>query len=145
MRASQTCIDLIKSFEGFRSEPYTCPAGKLTIGYGTTRGVTREMRATEAEAEALLRRDLVLVEEVLAAALKVRVSQQQFDALCCWAYNVGIGNATRSSLLRRLNGGERATVADEFLRWNRAGGEVLPGLIRRREAERALFLSGEAA
>lgn len=142
MRASQAAIDLIKSFEGFRSESYQCPAGIWTVGYGTTRGAEPGQRVTEAEAVTMLRADLQHVEGVLSAAVKVPVTQAQFDALCSLAYNIGCGNLTRSTLLKRLNGGDAPGAAEEFLRWNRAGGQVLVGLVRRREAERALFLNG---
>lgn len=138
-------LDLIKHFEGLRLEAYICPAGVPTIGYGSTRGVRLGDRISEAQAEALLRRDLLRFERAVNDLVKVPLTQGQFDALVSFAYNVGEGSLASSTLLKRLNAGRYAEAADQFLRWNKArvNGRLtaLPGLTRRREAERALFLT----
>jgi lysozyme len=136
-------IDLIKQFEGLRLRAYPDPgSGRApwTIGYGTTRGVRPGMVITKAQAEEMLRRDLREIEEAVNDLVTVEISQSMFDALMSFAYNVGVGNLRRSTLLRKLNQGDLEGAADQLLRWNRARGRVLPGLTRRRIAERDLFL-----
>lgn len=145
MKASQAAIDLIKEHEGCRLDAYLCPAGKPSIGYGHTGGVEIGQSITPKEAEDLLRSDLERFEQGVSAALMVPVTQSQFDALVCFAYNVGLAALRASTLLKRLNAGDAAGAADEFLRWNKAKGHALPGLTKRRKAERALFLTKEEA
>lgn len=140
MKPSQACIDLIKRFEGFRAEPYVCPAGRLTIGYGTTSGVTKDMRVSEADAETMLRNDLARVEHEVSQLVRAAVTQAQFDALCCFAYNCGTTALKTSTLLRLVNAGDVNGAADEFPRWVHGAGKQLPGLVKRRAAEQALFL-----
>lgn len=144
MKASREAVDLIKQFESFRATPYLCPAGKLTIGFGTTRCVRPDMRVTEVEAEQMLCADLAVVESCLANEVSVPLSQHQTDALCSFVYNVGPGAFCTSTLLKRLNAGDYRDAADEFLRWDRSGGKILPGLTRRRRAERSLFLTPDS-
>ncbi|ABI89811.1 MULTISPECIES: lysozyme [Burkholderia] len=136
-------IALIKQFEGLRLARYLDAVGKPTIGYGhlilPNERFTRPL--TPAEAEALLRRDLRGAELNLRKLLHVPVTQQQFDALMSFVFNLGAGRLRSSTLLRYLNAGARTRAADQFLVWNKAGGKPLAGLTKRRQAERALFLS----
>jgi GH24 family phage-related lysozyme (muramidase) len=139
-KTNQAGLDLIKSFEGLRLTAYICPAGVPTIGYGTTSGVRMGDRITPAQAEALLRRDLAKFEQAVDQAVKVTLNSNQFSALVSFTYNVGAGAFQRSTLLKLLNQGNYQAAAQEFMKWNRGGGRVLPGLTRRRLAEQRLFL-----
>lgn len=140
MRTSQKGIDLIKKFEGCRLEAYKCPAGIWTIGYGHTKGVKDGQIITQEQAEEFLREDLRIFEQTVESCVKVPLSQNQFDALVSFCYNCGSGALKTSTLLRLLNEGKYSSAADQFLRWNKAGGKVLVGLTRRREEEREMFL-----
>lgn len=143
MKTSPKGIALIKSAEGLRLKAYPDPGtGGLpwTIGYGSTSGVTRNMVITEAQAEQMLSEDLVRFERIVDRLVRVPVNQGQFDALVSFTYNVGEGNFTKSTLLRKLNTDDAAGAAEQFSRWVNAGGKVLPGLVKRRAAERAMFL-----
>ena len=133
-------LRLLKSFEGLRLNAYVDPVGVLTIGYGTTAGVFSGMQITENEAEALLKRDLRRFETAVADLVQVPLSSDQFSALVCFAYNVGEYALANSTLLSLLNQGDFQGAADQFLRWNRGNSGELPGLTRRRNAERSLFL-----
>ncbi|MHA8112652.1 lysozyme [Kosakonia cowanii] len=146
MRISDKGISLIKQFEGLRLTAYQDSVGVWTIGYGWTQPVDGKpirlgMTIKEETAERLLRTGLVGYESDVSKLVKVKLTQGQFDALVSFAYNLGARALSTSTLLQKLNAGDYAGAADEFLRWNKAGGKVLPGLTRRREAERALFLS----
>lgn len=138
-------IDLIKSFEGLKLNAYICPAGIPTIGYGTTRVNSQPVQMgsviTESQAVDYLKADLQQFESAVNGAVKVPVTQNQFDALVSFTYNLGAGNLRSSTLLKKLNAGDYAGAADEFPKWNKAGGKELAGLTRRRNAERDLFLS----
>ena len=146
MKTSDMGLSLIKSFEGFSSKPYLCPAGVPTIGYGATyypdgRRVTMQDRpVTVAQATDMLRSMLASYEAGVSRYVLVPVTQGQFDALVSFAYNVGLSALKDSTLLRLVNARDYAGAAAQFARWNRAGGKVLPGLTRRREAERKLFV-----
>ena len=148
MKTSDKGLSLIKSFEGFRAKPYKCPAGVPTIGYGATyypdgRRVTMQDKpVSEADATAMLRSMLASYEAGVSRYVLVPVTQGQFDALVSFAYNLGLSALKSSTLLRLLNLRDYAGAAAQFGRWNRAGGKVLPGLTRRREAERVMFLKG---
>lgn len=145
MKTSDKGLQLIKQFEGFSAKPYKCPAGVPTIGYGATyytdgRRVTMaDKPVTEPEATALLRAMLSSYEAGVDRYVQVPLTQGQFDALVSFAYNVGLSSLKGSTLLRLLNDKNYAGAASQFARWNKAGGKVLPGLTRRREAERLLF------
>ena len=141
MKISQRGLDLIKEFEGFRAEAYLCPAGVWTIGYGHTGDVTPDDSCTMAEAEEMLRKDVERFEAAVDRLVKVPLTEGQFDALVSFAFNLGEGNLMQSTLLKKLNREDYAGAADEFGKWVKAGNKTLPGLVRRREAERALFLS----
>lgn len=140
MRVSDTGIALIQEFEGLKLTAYRDPVGIWTIGYGHTRTARAGMRITNEQAVALMREDLAMFERCVERAVLAKINQNQFDALVSWAYNVGCGAMAKSTLIRKLNAGDRDGAADELLRWNKAGGKVLAGLSRRRRAERELFL-----
>lgn len=147
MKASQACFDMIRRFEGFSSFPYRCPAGVPTIGYGSTsytdgRSVSMtDQQITEKQAAALLLATLTQYEAAVNGNVTVPLSQSQFDALVDFAYNAGAKNLITSTLLKKLNSGDYAGAADQFGKWVFANGKVLAGLVKRREAERKLFLS----
>ena len=133
--------ELIKSFEGLELEAYLCPADIWTIGYGHTGNVKEGDSITKAEAEALLDKDLQTFRNGVKRLVKVPLNENQFGALVSFAYNLGLGSLQNSTLLKMLNAGDYTGSADQFLRWNKSGGKVLTGLVRRREAERAVFLT----
>ncbi|HEC7976913.1 TPA: lysozyme [Salmonella enterica subsp. enterica serovar Singapore] len=146
MQTSEKGIALIKEFEGCRLTAYQDSVGVWTIGYGWTQPVDGKpiragMTIKKETAERLLKTGLVSYESDVSRLVKVGLTQGQFDALVSFTYNLGARSLSTSTLLRKLNAGDYAGAADEFLRWNKAGGKVLNGLTRRREAERALFLS----
>lgn len=135
-------LEIIKECEGLQTKAYICPAGILTIGYGHTgKDVTKDLVITETQAEDLLRQDVKNAEKTVRTYVKVQLTQGQFDALVSFVFNLGAGNFKSSTLLKKLNANDIAGAADEFLRWNKSGGKVLPGLTKRRERERACFLS----
>lgn len=139
-------IDLIKSFEGFSASTYLCPANVATIGYGSTvyadgtHVTLKDKPISEEEARYLLCKQVNdYYGQAVNRYVQVEINQNQFDALCSFAYNLGVGSLKSSTLLRKLNLGEYASASNQFLRWNRAGGKVLKGLVRRRKAEKDLF------
>lgn len=144
MNISDRGLDLIKSFEGCKLTAYPDP-GSLdgrpwTIGWGTTRGVRQGMTITQEEADLLLAEDVSSFSAAVNRLVTVPLNQNQFDALVCFAYNVGSSNLGSSTLLRLLNEGDYEGAAGQFGRWVKGGaGETLPGLVRRRAAEKALF------
>lgn len=139
-------LDLIKFFEGCRLTAYVCPAGVLTIGFGSTgKHVKPGMRVTPAEAERLLKTDLQRFEQAVSAAVKVRLTDNQFAACVSLAFNIGTGAFTGSTLVKKLNASDFEGAAGQFERWNKAGGRVLAGLTGRRMAERDLFLTADPA
>ncbi len=141
MQTGEAGIDLIKSFESLALTTYICPAGKLTIGYGHTAGVQPGEQITPDQADALLAQDLASSEQAVNQSVVTPLNQNQFDALISFCFNVGTGNFESSTLLRLLNNGDYTGAADQFLLWNHSRGQVMDGLTRRREAERALFLT----
>ncbi|EKW0743268.1 lysozyme [Citrobacter freundii] len=149
MQTSEKGIKNIKDFEGCSLTAYPDPGtggAPWTIGYGWTHPVDGKpikpgMTIKQETADRLLKTGLVSYENDVLKMAKVKLTQGQFDALVSFAYNVGSRALSTSTLLRKLNDGDVMGAADEFLRWNKAGGKVLNGLTRRREAERALFLS----
>lgn len=132
-------LEIIKKWEGLYLEAYLCPANVWTIGYGHTKTAVPGMRITESEAEDLLRQDMEWVEEAVNRLVAVPLTQNQYDALCSFTFNVGAGALGKSTLLKKLNAGDYAGAANEFPRWNRGGGRVLRGLVNRRADEQALF------
>ena len=146
MKTSQAGLGLIKQFEGLRLKPYLCSAGVATIGYGSTmyadgRKVTlKDAAITEPQALELLANTLGKYEKAVNDYVKVTLTQNEFDALVSFTYNLGAGNLLSSTLLKKLNAGDKAGAANQFEVWNKAGGKVLQGLVTRRAAEKALFL-----
>lgn len=141
MTTSDIGLALIKKFEGCRLQAYKCPAGVWTIGYGHTRGVTKGQVISQVDAERMLREDIAPIERQVNA-LGINLRQGQFDALVSFIFNLGIGNFNHSTLRKRIFAkADDAIIAAEFKKWNKAGGKVMPGLVRRREEEAALWIS----
>jgi len=142
MKINEEGLELIKSFEGCELKAYKDIVGILTIGYGHTGADVKENQTiTQAEAEEILKTDLERFEKgVLDLCKLVTLNSNQFSALVCFSFNVGLGAFKTSTMLKLLSAKEYDKAADQFLRWNKAGGKEVKGLTRRREAERALFL-----
>lgn len=147
MKTNNEGVQLIKEFEGFVPKWYQDPVGVWTIGYGHTDNAgspkyatSKNMRLTVAEATSILQRDLGQYESAVERLVKVPLNDNQFSALVSFTYNLGAGNLGSSTLLKKLNAGDYAGAANEFARWNKGGGKVLNGLVRRRAAERELFV-----
>ena len=144
MIPSKNCYDLIKEFEGCKLEAYPDPATHgepITIGVGHTGGVKLGDVITQEQADEYLVNDVAHAANAVNQMVAVSITQGEFDALCSFAFNLGIGNLKNSTLLKKLNSGDIQGAADQFLVWNKAAGKVMAGLTRRREAERALFLT----
>lgn len=152
MKINAAGIGLIKQFEGCQLSAYYCPSGILTIGFGHTGDVKFGQRITQHQADVILDYDLERFEEIVSKAVKTPLTENQFSALVSFVFNVGPGkkdvrdgfvtlkSGRPSLMLTLLNVGNSSGAADQFLRWNKGGGKVLPGLVKRRAAERALFL-----
>jgi lysozyme len=138
-RISQNGIDLIKRWEGCRTNAYLCPANVWTIGYGHTKTAKPGMMISHSQADVLLLEDLKRFEEAVRRLVTVPLNQNQFDALVSFTFNVGIGAFEKSTLLKLLNTGNYSNAATQFIKWVRAGKQVLPGLVARREDEYQLF------
>ena len=134
-------IQLLTAFEGCELTAYQDSVGVWTVGYGHTKDVHPGMKITQAQAEQLLKQDLGIFEDAVADAITVEINDDQFAALVSFAFNLGAGALFESTLLRLLNTGDFQKAANEFPQWNKAGGQALLGLTRRRLAERALFLA----
>tara|TARA_R100000654_G_scaffold13580_3_gene29529 strand:+ start:2265 stop:2708 length:444 start_codon:yes stop_codon:yes gene_type:complete len=143
MQISQEGLALIKKFEGCELEAYKCPAGVWTIGYGHTKDVKEGDKINKDEANYLLQEEMIEFESYIDDMVEVELNQSQYDALCAWVYNLGPSNLGSSELLKVLNEGKYEEVPQQIKRWNKANGEVLTGLIRRREAEALLFQGKE--
>ena len=147
MKTSNKGKAIIKQYEGFRAKPYLCPAGVPTIGYGATyytdgRTVTlRDASISEADADKLLDKMLVKYEDAVNRYVQVPITQNQFDALVSFCYNLGQEALRKSTLLKKLNNKDYNGAANAFLSWVYAGGKKLQGLVKRRTDERKLFLS----
>lgn len=139
MQPSQAAIDLIKAYEGLRLTAYRDSVGVLTIGYGSTGGIKPGQTITPEQAEAMLVDDLDEAAEAVRQLVTVPLTQGQFDALCSFVFNLGAGRLRDSTLLRLLNQRKYGEAAAQFRFWVMAGGQPLPGLVKRRAAERALF------
>lgn len=141
MQPSESCYSLIREFEGCKLAAYICPAGVLTIGYGSTGShVTKGMKISAQQADSLLVKDVARFADGVNK-LATKCNQAQFDALVSFAFNLGLGNLQSSTLLKKHNAGDYAGAALEFLRWDKAAGKKLPGLTRRRMAESRLYQS----
>lgn len=144
MKLSQRGIDLIKQFEGYSSKAYPDPAtggAPWTIGYGTTKGVKPGMVITAEKAEKMLRDDVAKFESGVSSLVTSPTTQGQFDAMVSLAYNIGLGNFGKSTLLKKHNARCYTCAADQFRVWNRANGKVMNGLTKRRAAEREVYMS----
>ncbi|CAI1880000.1 lysozyme [Serratia fonticola] len=144
MQISNQGRNLIKGFERLELKAYPDPGTgdkPWTIGWGHTKGVKPGVRITEQQAEAFLSEDLAVFELTVNSAVKVPVTQSQFDALVSLAFNIGGANFAVSTLVKKLNAGDPRGAADQFPRWKFANGKEMRGLVRRRAAERELFLS----
>lgn len=145
MTPSSKCIDLIKQFEGFSSKAYPDTTGIYTIGFGTIRYPNgnrvrlSDPECTVEQATEWLQNDLKRFVIDLNNMLKVEVAQHQFDALCSLIYNIGPTNLKSSTLMKKLNKGDVAGASLEFLKWNKAGNIMVPGLVTRRFKEKELF------
>lgn len=138
MKIGEKGLALLKSFEGCKLVAYLCPAKVWTIGYGHTGGVKEGDKITQARAEELLRADLAVFEACVAKACP-KATQNEFDALVCFTYNVGTAAFLKSTLLKKVTSGLTHEVVDQFMKWTTGGGKVLPGLVKRRMAEAELY------
>lgn len=140
---SQNCIDMIKQFEGCVLSTYQCTSGVNTIGYGTTRindkPVPLNFKITEETALELLIEDVKKITKHILDLVKVKLTQNQLDALISFTYNVGIGAFERSTLLRLLNTGDYSGASNQLLRWTKSSGIEREGLVIRRNKEKELF------
>lgn len=142
MKTSRAGLALIKRFESLRLKAYVCPAGVLTIGYGHAGDVEAHHEITSHQADVILEHDVERFEESVASLTQgLALTQGQFDALVSFAFNVGVTALANSTLLKKLRAGDVPGAAAQFGRWVNAKGVRLAGLVRRREAEAALFLS----
>jgi lysozyme len=139
MKISAEGLALIKKFEGCELEAYQDAVGVWTIGYGHIKGVKEGMTITKQQAEEMLLEELVEYENYVLEAVNHQLDQCMFDALVSWTYNLGPSNLNASTMLKVLNAGDYEGVPEQIKRWNKAGGKVLQGLVRRREAEALLF------
>jgi lysozyme len=134
-------LDLIMRYEGLKCVAYLCPAGKWTIGYGTTGDKVYDgLVITPAVAEQWLMDHVDLVAKEVLRVITAPLNDNEFAALISFAYNVGVGNLAGSTLAKLLNAHKYAEAAEQFLRWTKGGGRELPGLVARRAAEREMFL-----
>lgn len=141
MKTSDKGIDLIKKHEGFRAKAYKCPAGKWTIGYGHTLNVKSTDVISLDEAEYFLKKDVEFAENEVNRH-NLNINQNQFDALVSFVFNLGAGNFTRSTLLRKIKSNPNdPTIREEFEKWIYADGKVLNGLVRRRKEEADLYFT----
>ena len=139
MKIGNKGLEMIKHFEGLELNAYQCAAGVWTIGYGHTKGVQQGMVISEDTANEMLVEELKEYENYINTLVKVELNQNQFDAMVSWVYNLGSSNLQASTLLKVLNAGDYEGVPAQIMRWNKAGGKVLEGLTRRRQAEADLF------
>lgn len=143
MTVPEPAVALVKRFEGLRLEPYRDAAGFWTVGYGhlvsRDRGTTRPAVIDAEQAEALLAADLGRTARQVGRLIRVPVEEGQYGALVSFAFNVGSAALAASTLLRKVNAEDHAAVPGQFLRWTMAGGRKLPGLVRRRTAEAAMY------
>lgn len=144
MKTNARGLQLIKDAEGLRLNAYVCPAGKLTIGYGHTRDVKPGHKISAHAADVMLRSDVELFYEPAVELLAPDAGLNQFSALVSFVYNLG-EPALSKLLSHRVHGASLSSVSDQFMKWKFAAGVVLPGLVKRRAAERELFLTPDSA
>lgn len=146
MITSKNGIAIIQEFEGIKTKPYKDCIGLWTVGIGTLIGDGKSLpdswnrTFTLEECHALLRKELSHIERGIAKYISVKLTQNQFDALVCFTYNLGLGCLQRSTLRQKLNRGDKDGAIESWLKYNKAGGKVFKGLDRRRKAEVKLFL-----
>jgi len=146
-KASKRCIDLIKHHEGVRTKPYKCPAGLYTVGVGHLIGDGKSLPPewnrtfTREEVDAILAADLDRFERGVSRLCPVPLTQGQFDALVSFSFNLGLGCLQRSSVRMKTNRGDKAGAVSSLMKYCKAGGKVLPGLVKRRKDEAALYQS----
>ena len=148
-RVSKATINLVKQYEGFRSNSYRDTNGLAVIGYGQSKINGKRVKmgqyVSRAKADAELERELYRIQLLVLSKVRVKLNSNQLGALTSLVYNAGSGILTRSTLIRKLNAGDYAGAAREFPRWNKAhqGGRLVPlaGLTKRRLAEQKLFLT----
>jgi len=141
--AIELALPIIQKFEGFRTKAYQCSAGVWTIGWGTTEGVKKGDAITRSDAEKRLCEYVAKSQKDITRLVEVPLNDYQEAALLSFVYNIGINGFAKSTLLKKLNRRDYAGAANEFRRWNKAGGVVLAGLVKRRKAEAELFLTKE--
>lgn len=149
MKTGQRGLDLIKSFEGWFSKPYLDPIGIPTIGYGFTYYLPSRKKVTMLDkpitmphGELMLKDILTNYENDVKRLVKKPLNQNQFDALVSFTYNLGATNVGKSTLLKKVNVNPNdPTIKDEFMKWDKAGGKVFSGLVRRRKAEADLYFT----
>jgi lysozyme len=148
MKTSEVGIQLIKRFEGCKLKPYLCPAKFWTVGYGHVIGNGKEVPEkqlyTRGEIDELLRTDLARFEQGVRRYCPVPLTQFEFDSLVSFSFNLGLGVLQRSTLRQKILRKDRQAAAKEILKYNKAGGQVLKGLTRRREAEYRMFTNTNA-
>lgn len=147
-KISNLGLELIKKYEGFKAKAYLCPANVPTIGYGSTyyeddtKVKLTDSPITQERATELLEALLVSYERSVDSYCVDTINQNQFDALCSFAYNCGVGNLKSSTLLKKVNKNPNdPTIKDEFIKWNKGGGKVLTGLTKRRIEEAQLYFN----
>lgn len=140
MKISENGIELIKEFEGYKSEAYQCTSGIWTIGYGHTKNVQKNDTCSVEEATEFLKQDVEIAERAINQLVKVELNQNQFDALVSFVYNIGRENFKRSSMLKFLNSAHFPLSASQFDRWVYSRSNKSQGLINRRAKEKELFL-----
>lgn len=143
MHVSEKCIQMLKHYEGYRSQAYICPAGVWTIGYGTTKGVKKGCKITMALADSLLRQDVKTFEDNLNRVIRtdVKLTQEMFDSLVSLSYNIGIGAFNGSTCLKRLNEGDFTGAFEAFQWWNKItvnGVKQISGGLKNRRTKEVL-------
>lgn len=144
MKPSDALVDFLRWWEGLPGgkpalQAYDDGGGVWTIGYGTTGDVHPGDECSEDEALEMLLGDIEETWGEIDPLIRVTIAQHELDALVSLAYNIGVNAFRKSTLLSRLNSGDFGSASDEFARWNRQGGRILPGLVKRRAAERRIF------
>mgnify|MGYP003638022248 CR=1 FL=1 len=139
MKISSEGIELIKKFEGCETTAYQDSVGVWTIGFGHTKGVQEGQSCSMQDAETMLSEEMDEYEGYINSMVDVDLNQNEFDSLVAWVYNLGPTNLRESTLLKILNAGDKDGIPEQINRWNRAGGKILQGLVRRRQAESLMF------
>ena len=140
-------LSIIKKYEGLKLEAYICPAGVATVGFGSTfypdgRRVKLGDKITLQEAESILIHDIKRFEKEVRNSVKIEIANNQLSALISFTYNVGASAFRKSTLLKKVNANPTdLSIHNEFMRWTRAGGKVLPGLVKRRAEESKLYFT----